>query len=71
VWPAPAPYTFSVASQPQFGYDYQADIRYDNAQDPTLSQPAAWSNLVWRNFRYYQCTSSHDPVCASVPGVHG
>jgi hypothetical protein len=69
-WPDPAPYTFSVGSQPQFGYDYRADIRYDNALVPQLNQPSSWSNLVWRNFRVYTCTSAADPIC-HLPGVHG
>jgi hypothetical protein len=73
IWPAPtAPYLFSVASQPQFGYDYQVHDRYDNSYSPSLSQPAAWSNLVWRNFRVYHCTSTTDPVCTTgVPGING
>jgi hypothetical protein len=67
----PAPYTFSVAAQPQFGYDYQVNDRYDNWFFPSVSQPAGWSNLVWRNFRVYDCQSPTDPVCTNVPDVHG
>ena len=71
-WPEPAaPYRFAVASQPQFGYDYTFSIRYDNAHFPAISEPSGWSNLVWRNFRYYQCTSASDPVCAGGPSVDG
>lgn len=67
----PAPYNFSVSSQPNFSYHYGLNGRMDTVPQPYLDNPSNWGNVYFRNFRVYDCASETDPVCVGGPGVAG
>jgi hypothetical protein len=61
----PAPYAFSVASQPVFSEEYGIGGRFDTMTwNPTVTKPSDWGNAWYRNIRVYDCASPDDPVCA-------
>ena len=69
---APAPYNLQLVTQPVFSYQYGVNGRFDTTTwNPTITTPASWGNVWYKNVRLYQCTSVTDPVCTSGPGVNG
>jgi len=70
-WTAPSPYQLRLASQPNFSYAYGLEGRFDSPLQPTVTRPADWGNLAFRNVRLYQCRTLADPICARGPGVKG
>ena len=70
--PASQTYTFRVASQPNFSYQYGVGWRMDTGPtNPQFDNPSNWGNVYFRNFRRYECGSDTDPVCVGGPSVDG
>jgi hypothetical protein len=68
----PKPYNLQLVTQPVFSYQYGVNGRFDTTTwNPTITTPASWGNLWYKNVRLYQCTSVTDPVCTSGAGVNG
>ena len=66
------PWTFSMATQPNFSYHYGAGYRMDTGpNNPVTDDPSNWGNISFKNVRLYQCGAAVDDPCRTVPGVNG
>jgi hypothetical protein len=66
---APNPYTFGLATQPEWSYRWGVKSGFGSMNDETVTTPNDWGHYWFRNVRAYECASLTDPVCTSLAGA--